>query len=88
MSLTEYIGLMAGFLITCSFVPQIMRVIRLKSAREISVLFTSLTLLGMALWLTYGIKHGLIPIMLWNIIGMVLIIILLYAKIKYGRTGT
>ena len=87
MDLTEYIGLIAGFLITCSFVPQIMRVLRLKSAREISILFTSLTLVGMALWLTYGIKHGLIPIMLWNVIGLVLIIILLYAKIKYGRTG-
>jgi MtN3 and saliva related transmembrane protein len=79
---------MAGFFITCSFVPQIMRVLRLKSAREISILFTSLTLLGMVLWLTYGIIHRLIPIMLWNVIGFLLIIILLYAKIKYGRTGT
>ena len=79
---------MAGFFITCSFIPQIMRVIRLKSAREISILFTSLTLLGMVLWLTYGIKHGLIPIILWNVIGLVLIIILLGAKMKYGRTVT
>jgi MtN3 and saliva related transmembrane protein len=88
LDLTEYIGLIAGFLITCSFVPQIMRVLRLKSAREISILFTSLTLLGMVLWLTYGIIHGLIPIMLWNVIGFLLILILLYAKIKYGRTET
>ena len=87
MDLTEYIGLIAGFLITCSFVPQIMRVLRLKSAREISILFTSLTLVGMALWLTYGIKHGLIPIILWNVIGLVLVIILLGAKMKYGRQG-
>jgi len=84
----EYIGLIAGFLITCSFVPQIMRVLKLKSAREISILFTSLTLVGMVLWLTYGILHGLIPIMVWNVIGLVLIIILLAAKLKYGRQGT
>jgi MtN3 and saliva related transmembrane protein len=87
LDLTEYIGLIAGFLITCSFIPQIMRVLRLKSAREISVLFTGLTLLGMVLWLTYGIKHGLIPIVLWNVIGLLLIIILLGAKMKYGRPG-
>ena len=85
MDLTEYIGLIAGFLITCSFVPQIMRVFRLKSAREISILFTSFLLLGMALWLTYGVRHGLVPIILWNAIGAALVMTLLYAKVKYGR---
>ena len=85
MNFTEYVGLMAGFFITCSFIPQLIRVFRLKSAHEISVLFTSLLLLGMAIWLVYGIRLGLIPVILWNAIGVFLIAILLYAKMKYGR---
>ena len=85
MDLTAYLGLMAGFIITCSLVPQILRVFRLKSAREISILFTSLLLLGMALWLIYGIRLGLLPVILWNAIGAVLVTILLGAKLKYGR---
>ena len=88
MNLTEYIGLLAGFFITCSFVPQIIRVFQLKSAREISILFTSLLLLGMAFWLLYGIRRELLPVILWNVIGLVLVIILLSAKMKYGREGT
>ncbi len=85
MLLTEYLGLIAGLFSTCSLVPQIIRVFRLKSAREISILYTTLFLLGVILWLIYGFRVGLIPVILWNAITMFLIITLLYAKLKYGR---
>ncbi len=88
MDFTESVGLIAGFLITCSFVPQIIRVFRLKSAREISILFTTCLLLGMVFWLIYGFRLGLLPIIIWNFIGLVLVSILLFAKIKYGRQGS
>lgn len=83
--MTEYIGLIAGLVVTCSLIPQIMRVFRLKSAREISMLFTSLLLLGMVLWLVYGIMQGLFPVILWNVIGALLTMTLLVGKVKYGR---
>jgi MtN3 and saliva related transmembrane protein len=82
---TDYIGLIAGLLVTGSLVPQIMRVFRLKSAREISVLYTTLLLAGTALWLTYGVMLGLKPIIFWNSIGLVLTMTLLGAKMKYGK---
>ena len=85
MLLTDYLGLVAGVLTTGSLVPQIIRVFRLKSAREISTIFTVSFLVGIVLWLAYGIKLGLIPVILWNAIGSVLGIMLLYAKMKYGR---
>jgi len=83
--LMEFFGLAAGLLVTCSFIPQIIRVFRLKSAREISILFTTSLLLGMVLWLSYGIGLGLFPVILWNAIGIVFVSTLLYAKTKYGR---
>ena len=83
--MTEYIGIIAGLAVTCSLVPQIMRVFKLKSAREISMLFTGLLLLGMILWLVYGIMLGLFPVILWNVIGGLLTMTLLGAKVKYGR---
>ncbi|MFC1919796.1 PQ-loop domain-containing transporter [Chloroflexota bacterium] len=48
-------GLVAGALVTCSMIPQLIRIFQLKSAREISMLFTTLLLLGIVGWLTYGI---------------------------------
>ena len=83
--MAEYIGIIAGLLVTCSLVPQLLRVFRLKSAHEISILFTILLLIGMFLWLIYGVNLGLIPVILWNAVGAVLVSILLYAKLRYGR---
>jgi MtN3 and saliva related transmembrane protein len=83
--LGEYLGFVAGALVTCSLIPQIIRVFQLRSAREISMLFTTLLLLGLILWLAYGISFGLAPVILWNAVGAILVAILLYAKLKYGR---
>ena len=85
MPLAESLGFIAGALVTCSIVPQLIRVFKLRSAREISTLFTILLLLGIISWLAYGISLGLTPVILWNAIGAVLVAVLLYAKLKYGR---
>ena len=85
MSLEESLGFVAGALVTCSLIPQLIRVFRLRSAREISMLFTTLLLLGLILWLTYGVFFRLIPVILWNAMGIILVVVLLYAKLKYGR---
>ena len=81
----ESLGFVAGAFVTCSLVPQLIRVFQLKSAREISTLFTILLLLGIIIWLAYGISLRLAPVILWNAIGTILVAILLYAKLKYGR---
>ncbi len=85
MSLAESLGFIGGALVTCSLVPQLVRVFKLRSAREISTLFTTLLLLGLIVWLAYGISFGLAPVIVWNAIGAVLVVMLLYAKLKYGR---
>ena len=85
MQLEEILGLVAGALVTFSMIPQIIRVFKLKSALEISLLFTTLLFLGMVFWLVYGIYLDLIPIILWNGICVILVALLLYAKLKFGR---
>jgi len=85
LPLAESLGFMGGALVTCSLIPQLIRVFKLRSAREISMLFTILLLLGLITWLAYGISFGLTPVILWNAIGTVLVMVLLYAKLKYGR---
>ncbi|MFC1909193.1 SemiSWEET family sugar transporter [Chloroflexota bacterium] len=85
MEVPELLGLVAGALVTLAMIPQIIRVFKLKSAREISMLFTTLLLLGMVCWLAYGIYLSLTPIVTWNIIGIALVTILLYAKLRYGK---
>ena len=84
MSSADYLGLIAGAVITSSLIPQIVRVFRLKSAREISRLFTILLLVGAGIWLAYGLLLHLTPVIFWNAVTVVLVAILLYFKLKFG----
>jgi MtN3 and saliva related transmembrane protein len=84
LSSSEYLGLIAGLFTTFALVPQIIRVYKLKSAREISLLYNTAMLLGIICWLAYGIILGLASLIIWNIIGVFLNGWLLFAKIKYG----
>jgi MtN3 and saliva related transmembrane protein len=81
----ELLGFIAGALMTAGFVPQVWRLYKLKSAREISIPFTVLFLIGAALWLSYGVLLMLPPVILWNSLLLFLGGAMLYAKIKYGR---
>jgi MtN3 and saliva related transmembrane protein len=81
----ELLGFLAGFFTTVGIVPQVWRLFKLKSAREISLLFTLLFLAGGMCWLIYGISMGLLPVIIWNAIAASLMGLMLYAKIRYGR---
>jgi len=81
----EIFGLIGGALTTFGYVPQVVRILKLKSAREISLPFTLSFLTGAICWLAYGVLLSLMPVILWNSAGIVFLCMLLYGKLKYGR---
>ncbi len=83
----ELLGFLAGALTTLGLIPQIVRLFRLRSAHEISLPFTLLFLTGALSWLVYGISLSLMPVITWNSISIVLLILILYAKLKYGGSS-
>jgi MtN3 and saliva related transmembrane protein len=82
--LPEYLGYIAGFLTTFSYIPQLFAAFRTKSTKDISLLFTVLVFVGCAAWLIYGIFLSLIPVVLWNAIVLVFDGTLIGAKLKFG----
>lgn len=85
MVFADYLGLIAGGIVTFGIVPQVIRIYKLKSAHDISALFNLALLSGMIMFLFYGIILDLFPLILWNSIGILLLVTLLYGKWKYGR---
>ncbi|MCX6011727.1 MAG: SemiSWEET family transporter [Chloroflexi bacterium] len=81
----EWLGLIGGAIGTIGFLPQVIRIFKLKSAHEISLLWSISFVVGIGCWLSYGIILELTPIILWNSITIVLALALIYAKLKYGR---
>ena len=85
MLAAEWLGLIGGAIGTVGFLPQVIRVFKLKSAHEISLLWSFSFIAGTSCWLSYGIILGLTSVMLWSSISVFLGSALIYAKLKYGR---
>jgi len=84
MDYVELIGLAAALLTTASFVPQLVRVIRTRSAKDISLAMYLAFIAGIALWLVYGLLISSLPIILANAVTLALACAILGLKIAYG----
>lgn len=78
------IGILAGILCTISFIPQIVKIIKTKQAKDLSLATFSLFACGVFFWFIYGIMIKQVPVILANGVTLGLIAIILTAKIKYG----
>lgn len=88
MDLTTTLGLIAGFLTTASFLPQVWRTWTTHSARDISYGMLLLFLVGIGLWLLYGMRIQSLPIILANLVTILLVAVLLILKFHYNRNNT
>ena len=81
----ENLGFAAAFCTTAAFVPQLVRVVRLRSARDISLPTFLMFSVGVFLWLLYGLYIGSKPVIASNAVTLVLSVSILILKIRYGR---
>jgi MtN3 and saliva related transmembrane protein len=79
----DLIGYIAAILTTFALLPQIMRIWKLKEARDISIFMPLMTTAGSVLWLIYGILINEVPIIAANVIYMFFSLTVLFFTIKY-----
>jgi MtN3 and saliva related transmembrane protein len=84
MDTTTVLGLVAGFLTTIAFVPQVTKIWKEKSARDVSLPTFLAFSLGVALWMTYGILKSEPPIIIWNAVTLALSGAIVAMKLKFG----
>jgi MtN3 and saliva related transmembrane protein len=79
----EALGLLAGALTTLAFVPQVYQVWKSKSAKDISLGMYSIFVLGVALWLVYGVLAHALPVIVANTLTLILASAVLIMKIVF-----
>lgn len=79
------IGSVAAVCTTAAFVPQAVRVWRLKRADEISFTTYLVFSIGTAVWLVYGILIDSIPVIAANAVTFALAVTILSLKLNYDR---
>lgn len=79
------LGLVAATLTTCSFVPQLTRVLRTRSAQDLSYGMFGAFSVGVLLWLVYGLLRHDLPVIASNAVTLALSVTILVLKIRYDR---
>lgn len=83
-AILEGIGYAAASCTTLSFVPQVLRVWRTRSAADISTAMYGMFICGLLLWTVYGAFLAAWPIMIANSITMGLAGAVLWMKYRFG----
>jgi MtN3 and saliva related transmembrane protein len=78
------IGLAAGACTTVAFLPQLLKALRTRSTRDISLKSFTLLVLGVLLWLAYGLLIGDLPIIAANVLTLVIAAGIVTLKLRYG----
>ena len=81
------IGILATIFTLSSTVPQIIKGIRTKKMDDVSVWLILVLIIGLSLWVIYGVGRRDIVIAGGNSAGVILNIILLLLKIRYSRNA-
>jgi len=84
-AIIDSIGLVAGVLTTGAFVPQVWKIYRSKSGKDVSARMFWMLSAGVVLWLFYGIQLQSLPLILTNGVTLVLSLAIIALKIRYSR---
>ena len=85
ISVADYVGYAGGFVSAITFLPQVIKLWKTKSVKDLSSLTLFFLFVNVSLWLAYGILVNARPIMVTNGIVLTMIIIMIYFKIRYNN---
>ena len=85
MTLAQFVGTAGGFVSAITFLPQVIKIWRTRSAKDLSIITLFLLFLNVSLWLVYGILINDYPIMGTNGIVLSMIIAMIYFKYRFKQ---
>jgi MtN3 and saliva related transmembrane protein len=85
MAIESYIGITAGVCTAISLLPQLIKIIREKKADNISYFMLFILVVGLGLWVWYGVLKKDYPIMATNSFSLLVNSLIIYFTVKYKR---
>jgi MtN3 and saliva related transmembrane protein len=80
---TEVVGAGAAVCSTASFLPQLIKLVRERTAEAVSLRMYVLTVAAFTLWSIYGIGLGSLPLIASNVVSLALSSAILALKLRY-----
>jgi MtN3 and saliva related transmembrane protein len=83
MNTTTIIGLIACLLTTGAFLPQIIKTVKTKETKDISLSMYIIYIIGVLVWFVYGFMIQETAILIGNAFSLTFGMIMLIMKLKY-----
>jgi MtN3 and saliva related transmembrane protein len=80
----ELIGAVAAVITTFAWLPQILKILRERQARDISLATTAALAFGVFLWVVYGLAIGSVPVIAANTVSCLFIAAIVVLKLRFG----
>jgi MtN3 and saliva related transmembrane protein len=84
----EDLGFVAALCTTAAFIPQLVRVLKRRSARDVSLPTFLMFSVGVCLWLVYGFDIHSKPVIASNSVTLILSVSILVLKLRYDRASS
>ena len=85
MPFVDILGYTAGFITSLTFLPQVIKTWKEKSARDISLMMFIIAALNESLWIVYGILLNNMVIILTNVTVLTMALIMIFFKLRYNK---
>lgn len=81
------LGYVAGFLTSLALLPQVVKIYKSRSARDISSVMFAIFCIGIILWIIYGVAIGSTPVIIANSVSLSFSLIILALKFRFRRNA-
>lgn len=88
MSGVDILGYAAGFITTLTFLPQVIKTYKEKSAKDVSLNMFLIAAVNEVMWIIYGFLRNDMVIILTNIVILCMSITMIFLKFKYKQPAT
>jgi MtN3 and saliva related transmembrane protein len=85
MTFAEGLGYAAGAVTTFTFLPQVIKTWKDKSAKDVSLLMFVIAAVNEVMWIAYGVLIDKMVIILTNAILLVMAVMMIFFKFRYNR---
>ncbi|MCM4155528.1 SemiSWEET transporter [Gramella sp. AN32] len=79
------LGIVAGICTTVAVIPQIIKAWKSKKVKDVSPGMFIILMIGVALWVVYGVVKNDIPIIATNGVSLALNSVMFYLMMKYKK---
>ncbi len=85
MTSIQILGLAAGTITSFTFLPQVIQIWKTKSAKDLSIVMLLLLIVGVSMWLSYGILVKDAAIIYTNSMVLAMSLVMLFFKFKFKQ---